>query len=131
MKVLAFGTFDLLHEGHRFVLAEAAKRGDLHVVVARDANVAAIKGRSTVDDEATRVANVRAAAPGATVSLGDADDFLAPVRAVRPDLIVLGYDQKLPPGVRDEDLPCPVERLPSFHPETFKTSLIRAKRTQD
>lgn len=131
MKVLVFGTFDLLHEGHRFVFAEAAKRGDLHVVVARDANVATIKGRFPVHDEETRAANVRAAAPGATVLLGDGADFLAPVRAVRPDLIVLGYDQTLPPGVRENDLPCPVERLPAFEPDTYKSSLIRDKKTHN
>lgn len=130
MKVLAFGTFDLLHEGHRFVLAEAAKRGELTVVVARDANVRRIKGQSPVDDEATRMRNVRAAAPAATVVLGgDGADFLEPVRAAKPDLIVLGYDQRLPPGVKEEDLPCTVERLPAFEPDTYKTSLLRGKRS--
>lgn len=127
MKVLAFGTFDLLHPGHRFVLTEAAKRGTLSVVVARDANVHRIKGRASVDDENARVENVRSVVPEATVLLGDPSDFLAPVRGVQPDLIVLGYDQKLPPGVTDDDFPCSVERLPAFEPEKHKTSILRQK----
>lgn len=123
MKVLAFGTFDRLHPGHRFVLAEAQSRGDLTVVVARDTSVAVIKGRSPVESERERMRAVQEALPGATVVLGDGEDFLAPVRAVRPDLIVLGYDQRMPPGVSEADLPCPVERLPAFFPEKYKSSL--------
>ncbi len=128
MRVLAFGTFDLLHPGHRFVLAEAQKRGVLFVVIARDVNVMKIKSRAPIDDEETRAKNVRAVVPNATVLLGDVSDFLAPVRSVEPDLVILGYDQKLPPGVLDNDFPCPVERLPAFEPEMYKSSIIRAKK---
>lgn len=129
MKVLVFGTFDLLHAGHRFLLMEASKRGELTVVVARDRNVRTIKGRYSVHDEEERASLVRRVVPEADVVLGDTDDFLAPVRAVDPDLILLGYDQDFPPGVKQEDMPCEVERLPAFHPETYKTSIIRAKTT--
>lgn len=125
MRVLVFGTFDELHPGHRFLLSEASKRGSLHVVVARDANVLKIKKRPPVQDEQTRMRGVEDAAPSATVLLGDAGDFLAPVRAVGPDLILLGYDQTLPPGVSEQDLPCPVERLPALEPGTYKSSLRR------
>jgi cytidyltransferase-like protein len=125
MRVLVFGTFDLLHPGHRYLLAEAAKRGELNVVVARDRNVERIKGKTTVHSEEERLAAVRAAAPSARAMLGDREDFLAPVRAVQPDLILLGYDQKLPPGVTEDAFPCPVERLPAFEPEKWKSSILR------
>ena len=125
MRVLVFGTFDLLHPGHLFVFQEAAKRGDLYVVVARDANVERIKGRRPVHTEEERVAAIQDARPDATVLLGDSKDFRAPIRAVQPDLIVLGYDQRLPPGVTDRDFPCPIERLPAFEPEKHKSSLKR------
>lgn len=127
MRVLAFGTFDLLHPGHEFVLREAAKRGDLTVVVARSTNVERFKKRPPVHGDDVRMANVRAVVPDATVILGHGDDFLAPVRDVQPDLIVLGYDQHLPPGVSEEDFPCPIERLPAFHPDQYKTTLIRER----
>lgn len=127
MKVLVFGTFDLLHPGHRFLLTEASKRGKLFVVVARDANVQRIKGRFPVHDEDERMSVIRSAFPHATVELGSAHDFLDPVRAIDPDLILLGYDQGLPPGVKMEDLPYEIERLPAFHPEKYKTSLLRGK----
>ncbi len=127
-RVLVFGTFDLLHPGHRFVLTEAQKRGDLHVVVARDATVARMKNLTPHHSEAERAAMIKAAFPEAQVRLGSGDgDFLAPVRDVQPDLIVLGYDQGLPPGVTETDFPCQVERLPAFEPDKWKSSLLRLK----
>ncbi len=125
MRVLLFGTFDDLHPGHLFVLHEAAKRGEVSVVVARDQNVLRFKGLPPLHGEEVRIRAVTEAFPGATVMLGDENDFLAPVRCVHPDLILLGYDQQLPPGVRDSDFPCPVERLPAFEPEKHKSSLRR------
>lgn len=123
MRVLMFGTFDRLHPGHRFILAEAQERGALTVVVARDVTVRRCKGRLPVQTEETRKKEVSAAVPSAHVVLGDLHDYLCPVRTHLPDLILLGYDQTLPPGVHEEDLPCPMERLPAFHPELHKSSL--------
>ncbi len=123
MRVLVFGTFDRLHPGHIFVLTEAQKRGDLTVVIARDRTVEHCKGRLPMQLEEEREAAVSHVIPSATVILGDSDDYLRPVRENAPDLILLGYDQILPKGVRTEDLPCLVERLPAFHPQRFKSSL--------
>lgn len=127
MKVLLFGTFDHFHPGHRFVIDEAKKRGKVSVVIARDRNVNHIKGRLSEHPENERMQAVQAAYPDITVMLGDPSDFMAPVRAVAPDLILLGYDQRMPPGVKETDLPCPVERLPAFEPEKHKSSLYRTK----
>ena len=127
MKVLVFGTFDRLHKGHRFLLTEASKRGALHVVVARDQNVLRIKGRLPEQNEETRKNALAREFPQASVLLGDPEDFLVPVRSLKPDLIILGYDQELPPQVRMEDLHTAVERLPPFEPETYKSSLRRGQ----
>jgi FAD synthetase len=125
MRVILFGTFDHLHPGHVFVLTEAMERGDVTVVIGRDATVERIKGRAPRQSEAERKAAMERAFPGVTVMLGDREDFLAPVRKVKPDLILLGYDQKLPPGVFDADLQVPVERLPAHEPHRFKSSLSK------
>lgn len=128
MRILLFGTFDHLHPGHEFVLQEASRRGDVSVVIARDHNVLRLKGRVPEQTEAERKAAIERAFPAATVVLGDAKDFLAPVRAIQPDLILLGYDQQFPPGVTEKDFPCPVERLPPHHPEQYKSSLRKKSR---
>ncbi len=125
MKVLVFGTFDGFHPGHYFFLEEAETYGDLHVVVARDETVERIKGKKAQESEEERAENIREVFPDAHVLLGDAHDYLAPVRQVQPDLIVMGYDQKLPPGVNEPDLPCPVERVDAFKPDEYKSSLLR------
>ena len=125
MRVLVFGTFDRLHPGHEFLIREAMKHGELHVVVARDATVEIIKGNAPEQSEEQRIAAIRSVFPEADVVLGDAADYLAPVRTIHPDLILLGYDQKLPPGVSVEDLSCPVERLPAYEPEKYKSSIRR------
>lgn len=127
MRVLVFGTFDDLHHGHRFVLEEALKRGETHVVVARDRNVEKIKGRLPKQNEEERKRTIKEAFPDVHPVLGDDSDFLAPVRDVKPDLIVLGYDQSLPPGIHEKDLPCRVKRLPAFKPEEYKSSLRRGR----
>ena len=125
MKILVFGTFDHLHPGHLSLLGQGAARGELHVVIARDAHVEEIKGRRPDESEQQRLENVQKAVPDAFVILGDADDYLVPVREIQPDLILLGYDQKLPPEVQMDDLPCPVERADAFEPEIYKSSLMK------
>lgn len=123
-NVMVFGTFDRLHRGHEFVITEAMKRGHVTVIVAKASNVRRIKGRLPIESDDDRLKALTKQFPDATVVAGDDLDFLAPVRSVKPDLILLGYDQRLPPGVRESDLGCEVARLPAFHPERFKSSLM-------
>ncbi len=125
MRVMIFGTFDKFHPGHEFVLRQALSRGETIVIVARDANVQRIKGKLPKYDERVRSAAIRTAFPDATVRLGDeSGDFLAPIRKFSPDIILLGYDQQLPPGVQAKDFPCAVERLEAFEPQKYKSSLL-------
>jgi FAD synthetase len=125
MRVLIFGTFDLLHPGHKFVINESAKLGELHIVVARDTNVEKIKNQKPKQDENERLEVLKKKYPDAHVQLGDSDNFLKPVREIDPDLILLGYDQELPPGIEKEYLGCSIERLPAFEPDKWKSSLKR------
>ncbi|HLC76171.1 MAG TPA: adenylyltransferase/cytidyltransferase family protein [Candidatus Peribacterales bacterium] len=124
-RLLVFGTFDHLHPGHKFLIAEALKRGNLSIVIARDTHVKEIKGRLPDQNETVRLKAVQEAFPDAHSLLGDPHDYLAPIREVKPDLILLGYDQTLPPGIEVTDFPCPIERLPAFEPEKWKSSLHR------
>lgn len=127
MRILTFGTFDHLHPGHVAYLNEAAQKGDLFVIVARDRSVERIKGRKPDESEQVRSEAIERRFPDATVVLGDSEDYLAPVRAIAPDLIVMGYDQKLPPGVSEHDLPCPIEVASPYKPEEHKSSLHAKK----
>ena len=124
-RVLTFGTFDHFHEGHRAYLSFAEKQGDLFVIIARDANVQHIKGQAPDHSEDERMETVKMAFPGATVQLGDPDDYMQPLRDIQPDIIVLDYDQRMPPGITEEALGCTIMRAEAHEPGTFKTSKIR------
>ncbi|MCW1930037.1 MAG: adenylyltransferase/cytidyltransferase family protein [Candidatus Kerfeldbacteria bacterium] len=124
-RVLVFGTFDLLHPGHNFFLREAAKRGDeLYVVVARDSNVERLKGCRPHENEEVRLAHVAAHPSVTNARLGyeEWEKRLQVLDDIQSDVICLGYDQKakIPEGAYT------VERLPSFEPEKYKSSIIRA-----
>ena len=124
MRVMLFGTFDVLHPGHLHYLRDGQSRGKMIVVIARDENVRRIKGFMPERSERIRKAAVEKEFPDATVTLGDPEDFLVPVREHAPDLILLGYDQRLPPGINEKDLP-PIERAEPLEPEKYKSSLLR------
>jgi len=52
VRVLATGTFEILHPGHLLYLEEAKKLGDeLFVIVARDVNVKKRKGMPIIREE--------------------------------------------------------------------------------
>jgi FAD synthetase len=92
-KVLAAGSFDLVHPGHIYFLSEAQRLGLLYVVVARDTSIQQIKGRPPVLNEVDRLTLVSSLKPVYKALLGDSHDFLRPVVEVKPDVIVLGPDQ--------------------------------------
>ncbi len=113
---------------HLFLLTEASKRGELWVIIARDATVKMIKGRAPLQNERERERAIKNAFPDAHVVLGDDVDFLRPVREIDPDLILLGYDQQLPPDIDWYDIVWKTERLPAFQPDIHKSSLRRQRR---
>ena len=125
MRVLVFGTFDNLHPGHKFLLNEAQQRGDLWVVIGLDETVKRVKGFYPVQSQEERKHAVEKAFPQAHVLLGDSEDYFQPIRNIKPGLILLGYDQELPPGINKDSFPCRVECVKAYKPEEFKSSLRR------
>ncbi len=95
-KVVAVGTFDLIHAGHIEFLWEAKRYGRLYVIVARDTNVARAKGRPPIVPEAQRLKVIENLKPVDYAVLGDEKDFLKPIREIRPDIIILGPDEQYP-----------------------------------
>ncbi|MFB6170395.1 MAG: adenylyltransferase/cytidyltransferase family protein [Haloarculaceae archaeon] len=92
MRVVAQGTFDILHPGHLHYLREAAAMGDeLHVIVARRENVTH-KERPILRNR-QRCEMVGGLDPVDEVHLGHPEDIFVPIERIDPDLIVLGHDQ--------------------------------------
>jgi FAD synthetase len=91
-RVLATGTFDILHPGHVLYLCEAKKLGDeLWVIVARDSTVK--HKRKPLIPEQQRLYMVQSLKCVDHAVLGSEKDMFDPIRRIRPDIIVLGYDQ--------------------------------------
>jgi len=93
VKVMATGTFDLLHMGHIYYLKEAKKLGDkLVVVVATDSTVRRLK-HEPVNPEATRLNLIKELEVVDEAYLGYEEDIYEIVEEIKPDIIALGYDQ--------------------------------------
>ncbi|MDS0240382.1 MULTISPECIES: adenylyltransferase/cytidyltransferase family protein [unclassified Haloferax] len=91
-RVIAQGTFDILHPGHVHYLSDAASLGDeLHVIIARGENVTH-KPKPILDDRQRRDM-VAALDVVDEAHLGHPEDIFVPIENIDPDVIVLGYDQ--------------------------------------
>ena len=133
-KVMAFGSFDILHEGHKHYLQEAKSHGDyLIVVVARDENILRFKGRKPTYDEHRRLEKIMELDFVDEAVLGSKDDIFKVLEEFNPDVICLGYDQKtvdekrLSEELEKRGLKAEIARAKPFKPEIYKSSKLRDK----
>ena len=131
-KTMAFGSFDILHDGHKHYLKEAKSLGDyLIVVVARDSNIIRFKGKKPKHDENQRLRNIKQLDFVDEAVLGNKDDILEVLEKYKPDIICLGYDQKtidenkLKGELEKRSLKAKIVRCRPFKPEVYKSSKIR------
>ncbi len=102
-RIVATGTFDLLHPGHLFYLEESKKLGEeLFVIVAREANVKHKPHPIIPEDQ--RLAMVAALKPVDHAMLGDPTDMFLPIEKIRPDIITIGFNQMFDPGILSRQL---------------------------
>ncbi len=135
--MLIAGTFDLIHPGHIFLVNEAAKLGDVYVIVATDKNAEKFRsGIPPVIPEDQRLEVVKGLKNVKEARLGRKDnDTLKTVEEINPDIILLGPDQKydiddLKKGLKEKGLShIVVKRLEKYYDkyELHSSSLIRKK----
>lgn len=134
-KVLAFGTFDIFHPGHRSYLRQAKKLGDyLIVVVARDKTVSMVKRQRTVNGEQERFKIVKDSGLADEIILGNLNDKFAVIKKFRPDIIALGYDQEvdlkeLKNKLKEFDLKSKIVRSKAYKPKIYKSSRLKMHRS--
>jgi FAD synthetase len=96
-KIATFGVFDIIHPGHVKFLEKCKsliKNSELIVVIARDSTVMQEKGRKPIMSEEQRKYIVQYLKPVDRTILGsEGSDKLKIVEKIKPDIIVLGYDQ--------------------------------------
>lgn len=97
MKVLTGGKFNKIHPGHLWLLKKAKKLGKLVVVLAHDKH----NEREYAVKSNIRKKNLKQLFIADEVVVGSPKSFVAVVKEHKPDIIVLGHDQTLPPGTEE------------------------------
>ncbi len=135
-KVLIAGTFDLIHPGHIHLINEAAKLGDVYVIVATDKNRELYSGEAPIVPEEQRLRVIKSIKNVKDAKLGRHDnDTLKTVEEIKPDIVLLGPNQKysietLKKGLIDIGLnKVEVKRLETYFEryELHSSSLIKQK----
>lgn len=139
-KIMMFGVFDILHEGHiqffkqALQLANTQEKYCYIVVVTRDAIVNLLKKRNPLENETVRMSKIKNVdfLPGLTVVLGDTVlSAYSVIHEYRPDIICLGYDQQglynnLVLEMRKKNIPeIPIVMMQPYKPEIYHSSLLR------
>lgn len=133
MRILATGTFDILHKGHEYFLTQASQLGEeLHVIIARDATVKKIKGKNPHNSEQVRLQQVEKLNYVTKAYLGDeTDPFKRVTEEIRPHIIALGYDQvafteNLATILEKKGLKnVIIQRIDAFKPDIYKSSKLQ------
>ncbi|MFH1663573.1 MAG: adenylyltransferase/cytidyltransferase family protein [archaeon] len=133
-RVLAFGTFDGLHPGHLHYLEQAKKFGEeLTVVIARDTRVKKIKLREPILKENERKKLIQALKPVDKTVLGNKNGAIFEVlKKLKPEVIVLGYDQqpsteKLREELKKRGIKAEIKRVKALNAGKFKSSKLKNK----
>jgi FAD synthetase len=133
-RVVAQGTFDILHPGHVHYLREASTMGEeLYVIVARSGNVTHKEGPVVPDEQ--RVEMVAALDPVDHARLGHPDDIFVPIEEIDPGVIVLGHDQHhdetaIEAELASRGIDCTVRRA-SEHDPSYDGALLSSSRIID
>jgi FAD synthetase len=135
-RVMAFGSFDILHPGHIAYLNKARGLGDsLVVVVARDSSIRKIKHREPFFAENDRLRIISSLGMVDKAVLGSKikrqDDKYKIIAKYRPQVIVFGYDQdvdedEMERWLKKNKIDARLVRLKiRLMPERYKSSAIR------
>jgi cytidyltransferase-like protein len=131
-KVMVFGTFDGIHEGHRHLFREAKRHGDhLIAVVAPDQIVHDLKGKMPRHHVGDRMEFLMAEPDVDRVVMGD--DELGSWNVIhrhRPHVVAIGYDQErlltdLQGHVGMLRWPLEIVTLSPYKPEQYHTRILR------
>jgi len=128
-RIMAFGTFDILHKGHKKFLQQARKFGDyLIIIVAKDKTVLEIKCKLPRNNENQRLNAIIKSKLADKAVLGNLINKYKIIKKYKPDIICLGYDQQAFTENLEEKLieynllNTKIIRLKSYYPEKYKSS---------
>jgi len=127
--VLAGGVFDIIHPGHIHTLNAAKALADVLVVaIATDKTAQKMKKRPPLHNQELRRELVSCLSMVDKAIVGHEDDIFETVKAIKPDIIVLGYDQVhqkqfISDGCKRINLNTKIVRLQSPIPELSSSDI--------
>ncbi len=125
IKVVAFGSFDPLHKGHIYYLKQAKKLGDkLFVIVSSDEKIKFLKSRHSWQNQEVRARQVKKLGIADKVLIGESTREYTLLDKIKPDVIALGYDQKIPESLKKEVKKYKIVTLKPYKPEIYKSSKL-------
>ena len=93
VRVMASGVFDIIHTGHISYLEQAKAMGDELVVVVACDNTVRRRKHEPITPEAMRAEIINSLKPVDLTVIGGDGDIFSTIEKIRPDVIVLGFDQ--------------------------------------
>ena len=129
--VLAGGVFDIIHPGHIHTLNAAKALGDVLVVaIATDKTAQKMKKRPPLHNQELRRELVSCLSMVDITMIGHEEDIFETVKEVKPNIIVLGYDQVhqdkfIADGCKRINLDVEIVRLQSPVPELSSSDIER------
>ena len=127
--VLAGGVFDIIHPGHIHTLNAAKALGDILVVaIATDKTAQKMKKRPPLHNQELRRELVSCLSMVDIAMIGHEEDIFETVKEVKPNIIVLGYDQVhqdkfIADGCKRINLDVEIVRLQSPVPELSSSDI--------
>ena len=129
--VLAGGVFDIIHPGHIHTLNAAKALGDVLVVaIATNKTAQKMKKRPPLHNQELRRELVSCLSMVDITMIGHEEDIFETVKEVKPNIIVLGYDQVhqdkfIADGCKRINLDAEIVRLQSPVPELSSSDVER------
>ena len=129
--VLAGGVFDIIHPGHIHTLNAAKALGDVLVVaIATDKTAQKMKKRPPLHNQELRRELVSCLSMVDITMIGHEEDIFETVKEIKPNIIVLGYDQVhqdkfIADGCKRINLDVEIVRLQSPVPELSSSDIER------
>ena len=129
--VLAGGVFDIIHPGHIHTLNAAKALGDVLVVaIATDKTAQKMKKRPPLHNQESRRELVSCLSMVDIAMIGHEVDIFETVKEIKPNIIVLGYDQVhqdkfIADGCKRINLDVEIVRLQSPVPELSSSDIER------
>ncbi|MEK7060284.1 MAG: adenylyltransferase/cytidyltransferase family protein [Patescibacteria group bacterium] len=135
-RIMVFGTFDGLHKGHLNFFQQARnlmKNSFLIVSIARDKNVIKIKGKIPFLNEKRRMILVKKSKLANKIVLSGIKNHIPHIVKENPDIIALGYDQKvyiknLRKDLKNKGILVKIIRLKPYKEKIYKNHLLYKKR---